>query len=322
MQIPARRPIPTEKLGVSIWPSLMAPAVVVICLLQLAFMTSSGPNYMFSLHWRHNERDGVSNQPHDCLLNCLFRRRSKKTPKLRVTGLCRWPVNSPHKRPVTRKMFPFDDVIILFAFLLKISEKNAHSQWRLLSCVMDWTMQTLLFLSCLEIILAYHSSFSRIYYGYRCTSGIILRTNVRGRNTCVVQCVTNRNCHAINYQRKSYTFEFISSRGHEMSILEDQDSSCVPLYSAAVQLKPSPMWKINAGRCSDVGFHGRQGQSQGWSCICKQYHLSLSSRIWACIIAWGPIYTWPKVLVCLYKTHTMRLPDLEYCILTLTVDLT
>ena len=24
----------------------------------------------------------------------------------------RWPVNSPHKRPVTRKMFPFDDVIM------------------------------------------------------------------------------------------------------------------------------------------------------------------------------------------------------------------
>ena len=31
-----------------------------------------------ALHWRHNERDGVSNhQPHDCLLNRLFRRRSK-----------------------------------------------------------------------------------------------------------------------------------------------------------------------------------------------------------------------------------------------------
>ena len=41
------------------------------------------------LQWRHNERDSVSNhQPHDCLLNQLFRRRSKKTSKLRVTGLC------------------------------------------------------------------------------------------------------------------------------------------------------------------------------------------------------------------------------------------
>ena len=42
------------------------------------------------------------------------RRRSKKTSKLRVTGLCavNSPVNSPHKGTVTRKMFPFDDVIM------------------------------------------------------------------------------------------------------------------------------------------------------------------------------------------------------------------
>ena len=29
-----------------------------------------------------------------------------------VWGIYRWPVNSPHKRPVTQKMFPFDDVIM------------------------------------------------------------------------------------------------------------------------------------------------------------------------------------------------------------------
>ena len=42
-----------------------------------------------SLRWRHNGRDSASNrQPHDCLLKRLFRRRSKKTSMLRVTGLC------------------------------------------------------------------------------------------------------------------------------------------------------------------------------------------------------------------------------------------
>ena len=46
-------------------------------------------HYTISLRWRHNECDSVSNhQPHDCLLNRLFKRRSKKTSKLRVTGLC------------------------------------------------------------------------------------------------------------------------------------------------------------------------------------------------------------------------------------------
>ena len=47
-----------------------------------------------ALQWHHNERDGVSShQHHDCLLNRLFRRKSKKTSNLRVTGLCvcgRW----------------------------------------------------------------------------------------------------------------------------------------------------------------------------------------------------------------------------------------
>ena len=46
------------------------------------------------LQWRYNGRDGVSNhQPHDCLFNRLYRRRSKKTSKLRATCLCEG--NSP-----------------------------------------------------------------------------------------------------------------------------------------------------------------------------------------------------------------------------------
>ena len=51
-------------------------------------LTGSWP-YVMPLRWRHNEHDGVLNhQPYHCLLNRLFRRRSKKTSKLRVIGLC------------------------------------------------------------------------------------------------------------------------------------------------------------------------------------------------------------------------------------------
>ena len=70
-----------------------------------------------TLQWRHNGRDCVSNhQPYDRLLNCLFRRRSEKSSKLRVTGLCEG--NSqvigefPAQRASNAEMFPFDDVII------------------------------------------------------------------------------------------------------------------------------------------------------------------------------------------------------------------
>ena len=66
------------------------------------------PILLSTLQWHIIGRDGVSNhQPYDCLLKRLFRRKSKKTSKLRFTGICakidRWPVNSPHKWPGTRK---------------------------------------------------------------------------------------------------------------------------------------------------------------------------------------------------------------------------
>ena len=70
-----------------------------------------------ALRWRHNGRDYVSNhQPHNCLLN-----RNSGTDQSKhqssaslafVWGNHRGPVNSTHKWPVTRKMFPFYDVIM------------------------------------------------------------------------------------------------------------------------------------------------------------------------------------------------------------------
>ena len=63
-------------------------------LLMVTFDLATG-RPVFTLQWRHNWRlNCVSNhQHHDCLLNCLFWRRSKKTSKLCVTGLCEG--NSP-----------------------------------------------------------------------------------------------------------------------------------------------------------------------------------------------------------------------------------
>ena len=77
-------------------------------------------NKLHALHWRHNERDGVSNRRFlDCLRSRLFRRGSEKT-KLRVTGLCEG--NSPvageflAQRASNAEMFPFDDVVMKLPF--------------------------------------------------------------------------------------------------------------------------------------------------------------------------------------------------------------
>ena len=41
------------------------------------------------------------------------RKYQSSAPLAVVRGIHRWPVGSPHKGPVTRKMFPFDDVIMI-----------------------------------------------------------------------------------------------------------------------------------------------------------------------------------------------------------------
>ena len=70
-----------------------------------------------SLQWRHNGHDGVSNlQPHDCLLNHLFKAQIKETSKLRVTGLCVGisPVTGefPAQRASNAENATIDDVIM------------------------------------------------------------------------------------------------------------------------------------------------------------------------------------------------------------------
>ena len=81
--------------------SMMARLLTHICVTRPHWVWHHGccrylgtPWHMSSLQRRHNGPDRVSNhQPHHCLLNRLFRRRSKKTLKLCVTGL--YAVNSP-----------------------------------------------------------------------------------------------------------------------------------------------------------------------------------------------------------------------------------
>ena len=79
---------------------------------------------VLSLQWRHNGHDGVSNhQPHHCLLNRhsgADQRKHQSTASLAfVRGIHRSPVNSP-QWPVTRKMFPFHDVIMFFVSIVRV----------------------------------------------------------------------------------------------------------------------------------------------------------------------------------------------------------
>ena len=73
--------------------------------------------WLISLRWRHN--GAIASQ-----ITCLTivystvysdanqRKHQSSVSLAFVRGIHRGPVNSPHKGPVTRKMYPFDDVIM------------------------------------------------------------------------------------------------------------------------------------------------------------------------------------------------------------------
>ena len=96
--------------------------------------------HRLSLQWRHNGRDCVSNpQPYIVYSTVIMSAMVSQITSLMIVsstvysgagpknhqssaslafvrGVHRGPVNSPHKRPVTRNMLPLDDVIMVMAF--------------------------------------------------------------------------------------------------------------------------------------------------------------------------------------------------------------
>ena len=112
-------------------------------------------NQVLSLQWRHNERDGVPNYRRPgCLLNLMLKRRSKKTWKLRVTGVCEGnPLvtgGSPHKGPVTWKMFPFEDIIMVVTESRWLQQYFHNSQHALYAGVIE-TMSVRLRVHALDV---------------------------------------------------------------------------------------------------------------------------------------------------------------------------
>ena len=98
-----------------------ANAWIALVIILVDVDTSSSNS--ISLQWRHNERDDVPNHRRFYATVCSGegeRKRQSSALLAFVRGIYRWPVNSPPKGPETRKMIPFEDVIIWWAVLIKL----------------------------------------------------------------------------------------------------------------------------------------------------------------------------------------------------------
>ena len=56
-----------------------------------------------------------------------------------VRGIHRSPVNSPHKGPVTREMFPFTNVIMHWGLVTHICVRELHRHWHVRRQDITWT---------------------------------------------------------------------------------------------------------------------------------------------------------------------------------------
>ena len=75
----------------------------------------SNPEDLGQIHYSDVIMDAVASQITSLTIVCSGtdeRKHQSSTSLAFVLGIHRWPVNSPHKWPVTRKRFPFDDVIM------------------------------------------------------------------------------------------------------------------------------------------------------------------------------------------------------------------
>ena len=82
-----------------------------------------------------------------------------------VRGIHRWPVTFPHKWPVTQKMFPFDDVIMITKSCIFTNHCRAQSQEARLCVYADRNLRNILSYNSIYtiIIIAVNVLFIYIY---------------------------------------------------------------------------------------------------------------------------------------------------------------
>ena len=103
---------------------------------------------MLDITARHNDREAsqINGLAFICSNVCLGgdQRKRQSSASLAFVRIHRWPVNSQHKEPVTRKKFPFHDVIMKHKYDMFYKKMQHYNDWfvcfgnRIIRIVIVW----------------------------------------------------------------------------------------------------------------------------------------------------------------------------------------
>ena len=152
-----------------------------------------------------------------------------------MRGIHRWPVNSPHKGPVTRKMLPFDDVIMLSSYAAG-------------TCILDsvkwedtWMNISLLILRLAKPITIHPAVYLTWYY----RKWFEIRNPLYERNIALKTCIHVRiqyiinsmNCNTI-YGMNMHFFQIVSAAcRHQLTMKFSNDLSTVSVKESRKRLR-------------------------------------------------------------------------------------
>ena len=114
----------------------------------------SGPSYSDTSHYCNVILGAMESQitkltiVYSTIHSGAYKKHRSSASLAFVRGIHRWPVNSPHKWPVTRKMFPFDDVVMLKARVSTSSVSIDKNVWYFAKCMVTrWMLRISWYLS-------------------------------------------------------------------------------------------------------------------------------------------------------------------------------
>ena len=103
---------------------MTSPAIITEISCDPQICRASPPSMVLVMHYSDVTMSAIVSQITSVSIVCstVCSGADQKASKLRITGFHKGnsPVNSPHKAPVTRKMFLFDDIIMGFSCLVSI----------------------------------------------------------------------------------------------------------------------------------------------------------------------------------------------------------